>query len=90
MANSKQAIKRSKQNDKHRQRNQSRRASMRTSIKSFLKAIQDGDHDAAKGAYRQATASIDGTVAKGLQHKNRAARLKSRLNARLKQLASTA
>jgi len=87
MANSKQAIKRAKQNNTHRERNQSKRAGMRTAIKSLLKCVADGDKDAATAAYRTAASSIDRAAGKGLHHKNRAARLKSRLNARLKAIA---
>lgn len=88
MANSKQAIKRAKQNNSHRLRNQGQRAGMRTAIKALLKSIEAGDKDAASGAYRAAVAMIDKSASKGLHHRNRAARLKSRLNARLKSIAA--
>ncbi len=88
MANSKQALKRAKQNNTHRLRNQGQRASMRTAIKALLKSVEAGDRDAATSAYRTATAMIDKNANKGLHHRNRAARLKSRLNARLKSIAA--
>lgn len=88
MANSKQAIKRAKQNETHRERNQSQRASMRTAIKALLKSIEANDKDAATSAYQTATAIIDKNASKGLHHRNRAARLKSRLNARMKKIAA--
>lgn len=86
MANSAQARKRARQNQNARLRNVSQRSNLRTSIKNFFKSLQDKDGDAAKAAYRQATSSIDSAVHKGLHHKNRAARLKRRLNNQLRQI----
>lgn len=64
----------------------SRRSSLRTSIKKFLKLVGAGNRREASGAYREATAGIDRAVSKGVHHKNRAARLKKRLNNRLRAL----
>ncbi len=92
MANSPQARKRARQNIKRRSRNMSQRSALRTAIKKFLKIASGGaggsedDSQAADGAYRAATAGIDRAVSKGLHHKNRAARLKKRLNNRLRSL----
>lgn len=88
MANTAQARKRARQNVVRRARNTAQRSSMRTSIKKFIKAVQDEDTAAANDAYRDATATIDRAARRGLQHPNKAARLKSRLNARLKGLAT--
>lgn len=63
---------------------------MRTHIKQFLTAVQGGDRERAETTYRSAVSYIDRTARKGLQHKNKAARLKSRLNARLRDLAVSA
>ncbi len=57
---------------------------MRTAIKRFIKALGGDDVDTARTAYRQATSLIDRSVSKHLHNRNRAARLKRRLNARLK------
>lgn len=84
MANSPQAIKRARQADKHRSRNQAQRSQLRTFIKKVVYAIQAGDGDAAKSAYQAAVPEIDSAVGKGLIHKNKAARHKSRLNAQIK------
>ncbi len=84
VANSAQARKRARQNDKRRVHNHSIRSRMRTMIKAFVKSAGAGDKDAATSAYRSAVAMIDKLAGKGLQHKNRAARLKSRLNNRLR------
>ncbi|MGI9311456.1 MAG: 30S ribosomal protein S20 [bacterium] len=90
MANSPQARKRARQNSKRRARNMSQRSSLRTAIKKFLRLASATDasaeRDQAVGAYRDAASRIDRAASKGLHHKNRAARLKKRLNNRLKSL----
>jgi len=88
VANSPQARKRAKQNQVRRTRNQSQRATVRTAVKKFEAALEAGDVDSAKAAYQDTASKIDRAVVKGLHHKNRAARLKSRLNKRLKELAA--
>lgn len=89
VANSPQARKRAHQNTARRLHNASQRSRLRTSIKNFVKSLQSKDVSAAREAYRQATSSIDGAVHKGLHHRNRAARLKSRLNNRLRQMETS-
>ncbi len=88
MANIKSAIKRARQNIKLRQHNASARSMYRTYIKNVLKAIQSGNLENARAAYTTAQKVIDKAVGKGLVHQNKAARLKSRLNARVKALAA--
>ena len=83
MANSPQARKRAKQNTVRRLRNASQKSAMRTEIKRFVSALEAGDKSAAQAAYIIAASKIDQASAKGLHHKNRGARLKSRLNKRL-------
>lgn len=87
MANSPQARKRARQNSVRRLRNASQRTYVRTAIKKLLKAIEDGDKKAAQESYKLSVSAIDKAVVKGLHHKNRAARLKSRLNNRLRAMA---
>ncbi len=53
---------------------------MRTTIKKVLAAIESGDESAAEAAYKAAVPAIDRSVSKGLMHRNKAARHKSRLN----------
>lgn len=84
MANSAQARKRARQAEKHRQLNASQRSMLRTYIKRVLGAIDAGDADAATEAYKTATPIIDRMAGKGLIHKNKAARHKARLNARIR------
>ena len=84
MANSAQARKRAKQAEKNRQRNASQRSAFRTTIKKVLYAIEAGDKASAESAYKDAVPMIDSTCSKGLIHKNKAARHKSRLNAQIR------
>lgn len=88
MANTIQARKRVRQNTVHREHNVSQRSGMRTSIKNFVRALQEKDVAASQSAYRSAVSQIDKAARKGLQHKNKAARLKSHMNNRLKELAT--
>lgn len=88
MANSPQARKRAKQNSVRRLRNHSQRSAVRTAIKKLDAAIESGDLEAAKAAYQASVSMIDKATVKGLHHKNRAARLKSRLNKRVKEMAA--
>ena len=87
MANSAQARKRGRQNEMRRLRNQSARSRLRTSVKNVLRAIRSGDRDAATAAYRAAVPVIDRAAGRGLIHKNKAARHKRRLNARVRAIA---
>ena len=86
MANSAQAIKRARQAENRRQRNTSQRSTMRTSIKKVIAAINAGDREAATQAYAAAVPVIDSAAGKGLIHANKAARHKSRLSKKIKDL----
>ncbi len=86
MANSPQARKRARQNEKRRRHNASFRSMVRTSIKKVRAAIDGKDYEAASAAYQAAVPVIDRMADKGIIHKNKAARHKSRLNAAVKAL----
>jgi small subunit ribosomal protein S20 len=86
VANSAQARKRARQAEKHRQHNASRRSTMRTEMKKVINAIEAGDKGAAEVAYKTAVPLLDRAANKGLIHKNKAARHKSRLSAQIKAL----
>lgn len=86
MANTKQAKKRATQSEKRRQRNASQRSAFRTFVKKVVNAIDQGNRAIAEETYRQAVPVIDKMVTKGLIHKNKAARHKSRLNAHIKEM----
>jgi small subunit ribosomal protein S20 len=87
MANSPQAKKRAKQSERNRVRNTSQRSNLRTFVKKVLAAINAGDKELAQAAFRKATSVLDSAVTKGIIHKNKAARGKSRLNLKVKSMA---
>jgi small subunit ribosomal protein S20 len=87
MANTAQAKKRAKQAEKSRVRNAGQRSNLRTFIKKVLAAVKAGDKEKAQAAFKTAQPIIDSAVNKGLIHKNKAARGKSRLSAKVKALA---
>jgi small subunit ribosomal protein S20 len=60
---------------------------MRTHVKNVIKAVAAGNKEGAVEAYKLATPIIDRTANRGLIHPNKAARFKSRLNARVKAMA---
>ncbi|QQD17493.1 30S ribosomal protein S20 [Spongiibacter nanhainus] len=88
MANSPQARKRARQAEKRRSHNASLRSMVRTYLKRVVAAIESGDQQAAKTAYDAAVPVLDRVADKGIYHKNKAARHKSRLNARIKAMAA--
>jgi small subunit ribosomal protein S20 len=88
VANSPQAKKRARQSEKRRTHNASLRSLVRTVIKKVHAAVSSGDAEQAKAAYASAVPVIDRMADKGIIHKNKAARHKSRLNAQVKALAA--
>jgi small subunit ribosomal protein S20 len=88
LANSPQARKRARQNDKRRAHNASLRSLVRTKIKQVIAATRSGDAEAARAAFDAAVPVIDRMAGRGIIKKNKAARHKSRLNAKVKALAS--
>ena len=86
MANSAQSRKRARQAEKHRQHNAAMRSMMRTFIKKVTKAVEAGDKAQAEAAYKTAVPVIDRMADKGLIHRNKAARHKSRLNAQIRDM----
>ena len=86
MANSPQAKKRASQAEKARQRNMGQRSMMRTYMKRVVKAVEAGDKEAAQEAYKTAAPIIDKMAGRGIIHRNKAARHKSRLNEKVRAL----
>jgi small subunit ribosomal protein S20 len=80
--------KRARQDVKLNAANSSLRSKFRTSIKGVLKAVATGDKTKATELFKTAQSVIDSIADKGLFHKNKAARHKSRLSAKLKALAA--
>ncbi len=79
MANIKSARKRARQAVGLRNHNMSLRTTARSAIKEVKKAIAAGDKKAATAALAKSQAMIDRVAAKGVLHRNAAARHKSRL-----------
>jgi small subunit ribosomal protein S20 len=90
VANSAQARKRARQAETRRQHNASFRSMVRTYIKRVVAAIDSGDAEQAQAAYAAAVPVIDRMADKGIIHKNKAARHKSRLNQQIKALSQQA
>ncbi|HOV96344.1 MAG TPA: 30S ribosomal protein S20 [Thermomonas sp.] len=88
MANIKSAKKRAKQTIVRNERNVAQRSQLRTAVKKVIKAIDANDAAAAREAFTIAQPLLDRFAARGLIHKNKAARHKSRLTARIKALAA--
>jgi len=80
LANSAQARKRARQGEVRRRHNASFRSMVRTYLKKVTAAIDSGDFEKANTAYAAAVPVIDRMADKGIIHKNKAARHKSRLN----------
>lgn len=87
MANIKSAKKRVVQSEKRRKHNASLRSMMRTYIKKVHAAIAAGDKSVAEKTFTEMQAIIDRQAARGLIHKNKAARHKSSLTKQIKALA---
>jgi small subunit ribosomal protein S20 len=88
VANSPQAKKRARQNEKSRKHNASLRSMVRTCLKKVIAAIDAGNADEANAALTAAVPILDRIADKGIIHKNKAARHKSRLNAQIKAIAA--
>lgn len=86
MANSPQAAKRARQNERRAQINKARRSRIRTFLRKVEEAIASGDYEAAQAALRAAQPELMRGVTRGVFHKNTAARKMSRLAARVKAL----
>jgi len=86
LANSNQARKRARQADKRHDHNAALRSRMRTAVKKVESAVAAGDREKAQAAFQAAVPLVDSTARKGLIHTNKAARHKSRLNARIRAL----
>ena len=86
MANIKSQIKRNKQNEVRRERNKAVRSELKTRIKNAILESEGGVQDEA--TLKLAIKRLDKAAAKGVIHKNQAARRKSRLVQRVRTLQS--
>ena len=86
MANSRQAIKRARQAENTRLQKNAQKTAMRTAIKKVRTAAKEGQSEQANKALKTAITAIDRLAGKDIIHKNRAARIKSRLVALIKKI----
>ncbi len=88
MANHFSALKRARQTEKRTAQNRANKSRLRVALRGFREAVAAGNKDTAEKSYRTAVSVMDKSVQKGVIHANTASRYKSRLNARLKAVAS--
>ena len=87
MANTPQAKKRIRRNDRRAEINGARVSRIRTQVKKVEAALASGDKDAAAQALIAVQPELARGVAKGVLHKNTASRKFSRLSKRVSALA---
>ncbi len=90
MANTKSAEKAARQAEKHRERNVALRSRMRSALRKVIAGIASGNQETARTSYQEAVPMIDTLVTKKIVHRNKAARHKSRLAARIRQMQAKA
>ncbi len=90
MANHVSSLKRSKQTLAKTAVNRSNKSKLRGTLRLMRESLAKGDVTAIKEQYRATTSVLDKSVQKGVLHDNTASRYKSRLNARVKALATKA
>jgi small subunit ribosomal protein S20 len=90
MANTASARKRIRQTERRTERNQARKSRMRTFVKKVEVALAGGNKDDAAAAFKAAQPEMQRAAGKGIIHRNTVARRLSRLNKRLKALATAA
>ena len=84
MANTNQSKKRARQAETRRRQNAGKKSLLRTSIKKVLKAISAGKEEDAAKALKIAEPIVDKMAGKKIIHRNKAARIKSRLVRKIK------
>ena len=87
MANSAQAKKRARQNTTRFDLRKSQKSTLRSQIKKFLSLIDDKNLQDAQASFKTTVRTLSKLSNKKALHAGKAARLTSRLNARLKKLA---
>ncbi|NBU40218.1 MAG: 30S ribosomal protein S20 [Planctomycetia bacterium] len=84
MPHSASARKRHRQNLRNRERNRAVKSSLKTAVRRLLDSLSQNDSEAVKERFRLVVKQTDRAAAGGTIHRNRAARIKSRLSARVK------
>ena len=87
MANSKQAIKRARQNSDRYKLSHAQRSVVRTAVKAVRADIDSKDKTKASESFKKAQKVIDTAASKNVIHRNAAARTKSRLSKAIKELS---
>ncbi|MHB8303048.1 MAG: 30S ribosomal protein S20 [Acidobacteriaceae bacterium] len=90
MANHVSSLKRARQTVKRTAVNRANRSKLRSGLRAMREALQNNDVPAARAQYNLTASMLDKSVQKGILHDNTASRYKSRLNARVKALATKA
>ncbi len=90
MPNKASAMKRVRSSKKKREVNQMHRGRARTADKRAQRLIEKGQLEDARDAVHAAVKALDKAAQKGVIHKNKAARRKSRLMRQLNQLEQSA
>ena len=88
MANTKSAEKRAHQALARRAQNVAQRSKVRSAVRKVVEAIRAGNKADAAAALKAAAPVIDSMARKGIIHRNKAARHKSRLAAQVKALSA--
>jgi small subunit ribosomal protein S20 len=88
MANHVSSLKRARQTVTRTAVNRANRSRVRGSLRAMREALAKGDVKTANEQFRATVSALDKSVQKGVFHKNTVSRYKSRLNARLKALAT--
>ena len=90
MPHSASAKKRLRQNVRSRDRNKAMKSEMKTSIRKVLEALSAKDVTAAKDLFKSVAKKVDQAATAKTIHRNKAARIKSRLSARIVKTAQSA
>lgn len=85
MPNTKTAWKNLRKSEKRRLHNQSIKSATKTEIKKFRKLVEGGMIEEARSYLPRVYKKVDMAVSKGVFHKNKASRIKSRLTNKLNQ-----
>ena len=88
MANHVSSLKRARQTETRTAVNRANRSQVRSSLRSLREALTKGDAKSAQEQFRATVSALDKSVQKGVLHKNTVSRYKSRLNTRLKAIAT--
>jgi small subunit ribosomal protein S20 len=83
MPHSASAKKRHRQNLRNRERNRTAKARLKSHVRKAVEAIESGDAGGASEALRSVASVADKAASAHTIHRNKAARIKSRLSARL-------